>query len=150
MVKVKVLHYDHRDLNPEESKIIRKLQERIGEDSGIEYQYFGYDLNSRTPEENKISFEDLLSEQDVLLVHPGAESCPEVLLKYPKRFPNLKIGIVSFHLADYESEDSEGIEFLDYENLGGIIDFILTPKNKEVESDSLQRSHSSRSHYSGR
>ncbi len=117
---IKVLHYDYR--RDEAGDFIVPILNEFALDDNIDYDLFlGY---SFIPDSGRL--ERMLPEKDVLLIHSGLSGQRVVGKEYPLRFPNLKIGILSFIPEHYT--DAGNVSVLDYRNTQSIVDFVNSAK----------------------
>jgi hypothetical protein len=88
-----------------------------------------------TFDQRKEQLEKLLPETHLLLIHPGLENQRTVLQDYPKRFPNLKVAIVSNDEFDYRrltyGRTAPRVAFLSCrsENLATLVEYVNKAKN---------------------
>lgn len=63
--------------------------------------------------------------QDVLLIHPGRQSSPEIVNEYPGKFPHLRIAlVVPGDFRAYEAKN--GVRLFSYSHVEHIVNFALT------------------------
>lgn len=115
---VRVLYYNHK--NGISTKDITKLITNLRKDSNINLDFFE---PVRTFEIDKGKLEKMLQGEDVLLIHPGLQGQKTVIEEYPKRFPNLRIAIVSYDIKEYMDKDKR-IRLFDYRDIKKIMNFV--------------------------
>lgn len=123
---VNVLHFDYRpDMMVESIYALQKYLKNFPE---IHYQMLNPQPGMQGFEYNQSRLEALLPAQDVLLVHPGVHAQGIVMEEYPRQFPQLSIGVLSFCEGDYDPPETvppSKIYVLSYKNAEKIVQFIL-------------------------
>ncbi len=124
---VNVLHFDYQPHMTAEA--IYALQKRIHEFLDIQYQLLNPQLGMQGFDYNRSELERLLPDQDVLLIHPGTKGQLVVMEEYPRRYTNLRIGILSFSEGDYDGTRYSGrVQIFSYMKPDKVIQFILEKK----------------------
>nr|MBA4405607.1 hypothetical protein [Nanoarchaeum sp.] len=113
---IRVLHYDMSEVFMPR-KFFKEVMFKTPEEKGFEYELVE-DISIK-------ELEDILSQNnhDVLLIHPGLENQRKVIEEYPKRFPQLKIGLISYLPEDYEQGQ---VRAFSYDRVNSVIEFILS------------------------
>ncbi len=97
-----VIHFDYEsNLDRNCGSIVERALQDL---ENVNYQFMG--STEKTPitfHQRKEQLEKLLPETHILLIHPGLENQRIVLQDYPKRFPNLRVAIVSNDEFDYNT-----------------------------------------------
>jgi hypothetical protein len=132
-----MLNVIHFDYEPNLDRNCRSIVETALQDlDNVNYQFMG--STKKTPitfDQRKEQLEKLLPETHLLLIHPGLENQRTVLQDYPKRFPNLKVAIVSNDEFDYRrltyGRTAPRVAFLSCrsENLATLVEYVNKAKN---------------------
>lgn len=131
---LKVIHFDYEpNMDKNCGLVVEKSLKKLGY---VNYHFMGStEKNPITFNQRKAQLEELLKETHVLLVHPGLENQATVICDYPKKFPHLRIAIVSKAVFDYErltyGRQNPRVSFLSCksENLSILVEYIHKAKS---------------------
>ena len=117
---IEVFHFDY---HPSRYIFeIYQLKKEIKKEPDINFESFQGSSEVQNLVSYRSHLESLLGDKDVFLVHPGVRAQGIVLEEFPKKFPDLKIGLITLTEEDYKLTSQ--VSLLSYDNIPKIMEFI--------------------------
>jgi hypothetical protein len=120
---VTVVHYDY--IWDGESNLHQKLEDALDSHERMDYYPIFNEGESASMGINSALLEVRRRKADVFLVHPGVHNQRKVFFDVPRDFPDLRVGLVCPDPWEYPGSKKERVRVLSYDNLQGILEFIL-------------------------
>ena len=122
---IKVVHFDYVPFFS--GGLRERLEFEFAKHPDVRYIDYGKEFRSASFTWSREHLESMLPDADVLLIHPGLKN-QKAVFEYPKRFPDLRVALVTPEGCEYKESADFGISLFSYNHIDQIVKFVLRGK----------------------